>query len=380
MIKRLQDSLNIQNLLRVFPATAILGARQCGKTTMAREFGAKHYFDLESPRDLVKLENPQLTLEPLDGLIVIDEVQRKPELFPLLRVLIDEKPSRRFLILGSASRNLLQQSSESLAGRIGYYQLGGLRLTDVGIENMQRLWLQGAFPRAYTAATPDDAQLWLDNYISTFLEHDIPQLGIHIAANDLRRFWLMLSHYHGQIVNYAELATSFGVSDYTVKRYIDILCGTFMVRTLQPWHANISKRMVKKPKLYIRDSGILHRLLSIDSVDVLTSHPKLGASWEGFAIENVFRILNKRDDELYFWRTHTGSEVDLFWQEHGKNWAVEFKFSDAPRLTKSIHFAIQDLKLSHLWVIYPGKEEYRLAENVTVLPLTQMQEQWNYNL
>jgi hypothetical protein len=274
----------------------------------------------------------------------------------------------------------LQQSSESLAGRIAYYQLGGLRLTDVGSENAQKLWLQGAFPRAYTAVTPDEASIWLDNYIATFLERDIPQLGIRIAANDLRRFWLMLSHYHGQIVNYAELATSFGVSDYTVKRYIDILCGTFMVRTLQPWHANISKRMVKKPKLYIRDSGILHRLLSIDSMEALRSHPKLGASWEGFAIENVIRILNKRDDELYFWRTHAGSEVDLFWQEHGKNWAVEFKFADAPRLSKSIHAAIGDLQLAHLWVIYPGKDRYRLADNVTVLPLSETGVQWDYNV
>lgn len=378
MIKRLQDSSNIQNLLRIFPATAILGARQCGKTTLARQFGAKHYFDLEDPRHLVKLENPQLALEQLDGLIVIDEIQKKPEIFPLLRVLIDEKPSRRFLILGSASRDLLRQSSETLAGRIGYYHLGGLRLTDVGIENTQRLWLQGAFPRAYTAAMPDDAKLWLDNYIAAFLERDIPQLGIRIAANELRRFWIMLSHYHGQILNYAELASSFGVSDYTVKRYIDILCGTFMVRTLQPWHTNIGKRIVKKPKLYICDSGILHRLLSIDSMNALTSHPKLGASWEGFAIENVIRILNKRDDELYFWRTHTGSEADLFWQEHGKNWAIEFKFSDAPRLTKSMQAALHDLQLAHLWVIYPGKELYRLADNVTVMPLAKIQTQWNY--
>jgi uncharacterized protein len=379
MIERIADYSGIQKLISIFPATAILGSRQCGKTTLARQFGAPHYFDLENPRDLAKLENPQLALEPLDGLIVIDEVQKKPELFSLLRVLIDEKPSRRFLILGSASRGLLQQSSESLAGRIAYYQLGGLRLTDVGVENAQRLWLQGAFPRAYTAQTVGEARIWLDNYISTLLERDIPQLGIRIPANDLRRFWLMLSHYHGQVVNYAELATSFGISSYAVRRYVDILCGTFMIRTLQPWHANISKRMIKKPKLYVCDSGILHRLLSIDSMDTLTSHPKLGASWEGFAIENVIRILNKREDELYFWRTHAGSEADLFWQEHGKNWAIEFKFADAPRLSKSMHASIEDLELAHLWVIYPGKDRYRLADNVTVLPLTQTGVEWDYN-
>ncbi len=284
------------------------------------------------------------------------------------------------MILGSASRDLLQQSSETLAGRIGYYYLGGLRLTDVGAENMQKLWLRGSFPRAFTAQTDEQTRMWHDNYITTFLERDIPQLGIRIPANELRRFWLMLSHYHGQLLNYSELATSFGVSDHTVKRYVDILCGTFMARTIQPWHTNIGKRTLKRPKLYIRDSGILHRLLPVDSMDALLSHPRLGASWEGFALETVCRSLNKRDDEVYFWRAYDGSEVDLFWQNDGKNWAVEFKYADAPRLNKSMQAAANDLELTHLWIIYPGSQRYRLTEKITVLPLKEIGVEWKYTI
>jgi len=292
--------------------------------------------------------------------------------------LIDQNLERNFLILGSASRDLIKQSSETLAGRIAYYQLGGLRLTDVDIENINRLWFQGALPRAYKAKTERTAVLWLNNYISTFLERDIPQLGINIPANTLRRFWLMLSHYHGQVINYSELASSFGVSDHTVKRYIDILCGTFMIRTLQPWYVNIGKRLVKRPKIYLRDSGIFHSLLSINSMNTLLSHNKLGASWEGFALEEVIKTLNKREEDLFFWRTHTGSEVDLFWKEHGKNWAAEFKFTDAPRLTKSMKNSSNDLELAHLWIIYPGKDKYKIANNITVLPLTDIGTEWGY--
>jgi predicted AAA+ superfamily ATPase len=380
MIERKKDLSQRQELIEDFPATAILGARQCGKTTLARKIKTQHYFDLENPRDLAKFENPQLTLEKLTGLIVIDEIQRMPNLFPLLRFLIDENADRKFLILGSASRNLIRQSSETLAGRIAYYQLGGLRIPDVGGENIEKLWLQGQFPKAYTARSPKSAFRWMDNYISTFLERDVPQLGINIPAYTLRKFWSMLSHYHGQIINYAEFATSFGVSEYAVKKYLDVLCGTFMVRTLQPWYINIGKRLVKKPKIYIRDSGILHNLLSINSTDVLLSHNKLGASWEGFALEATTQSLNKQEDKLFFWRTHAGSEVDLFWQEHGKNWAVEFKFTDAPKLTKAMTIAIKDLDLQHLWVIYPGKDKYQLNKKVTVLPITNIQADWNYRI
>ena len=379
MIERKKDLSQIKELIKDFSATAILGARQVGKTTIARQIGADYYFDLENPRDLAKFENPQLTLEKLTGLVTIDEIQRKPDLFPLLRFLIDQDFKRKFLILGSASRDLIRQSSETLAGRIAYYHLGGLRITDTGKNNIDKLWLLGRFPKAFIARSSSSAFKWLNNYISTFLERDIPQLGINIPANTLRKFWSMLAHYHGQIINYSEIASSFGLSEYTVKKYLDILCGTFMVRTLQPWFANIGKRLVKKPKIYIKDSGILHSLLSIDSMDSLLSHNKLGASWEGFALEIIAGVLGKPDNELFFWRTHAGNEIDLFWQEHGKNWAVEFKFADAPTLTAPAQAATKDLNLQHLWIIYPGTDRYKLSEKVTVLPLKEIGTEWDYN-
>lgn len=379
MIDRKEDLSQIRELIKDFSAVAILGARQVGKTTLARQIGADYYFDLENPRDLAKFENPQLTLEKLNGLVTIDEIQRKPDLFPLLRFLIDQNPKRKFLILGSASKDLIRQSSESLAGRIAYYHLGGLRITDTGKETIDKLWLQGRFPKAFTARSPSSAFKWLNNYISAFLERDIPQLGINIPANTLRKFWSMLAHYNGQIINYSEIAASFGLSEYTVKKYLDILCGTFMVRTLQPWFTNIGKRLVKKPKIYIRDSGILHSLLSIDSMDSLLSHNKLGASWEGFVFEIIAAVLGKPDNELFFWRTHAGNEIDLFWQEHGKNWAVEFKFADAPTLTAPAQAAIKDLNLQHLWIIYPGTDKYKLSNKVAVLPLSKIGTEWDYN-
>jgi predicted AAA+ superfamily ATPase len=378
MINRKQDLKKIRELIREFSATAILGARQIGKTTIARQIKADYYFDLENPRDIIKFENPQLTLEKLSGLIVIDEVQRKPELFALLRFLIDQNPKRKFLILGSASRDLLRQSSETLAGRIAYYHLGGLRIADTGKAGIEKMWLCGQFPKAYTARSPQSAFRWLNNYISSFLERDIPQLGINIPAMTLRKFWSMLAHYHGQVMNYSELAVSFGLSEYTVKKYVDILCGTFMVRMLQPWFVNIGKRLVKKPKIYIRDSGIFHTLLSIDSRNSLLSHNKLGASWEGFALEVIAQVLDKQDSELFFWRTHAGNEIDLFWQQHGKNWGIEFKYSDAPRLTPARRAAVDELELEHLWIVYPGTDEYKIDKNITVLPLANVENEWNY--
>ena len=369
LIPRNIDIQKLKRLVELFPMTAILGARQCGKTTLARQFSADSYFDLENPRDLARLENPQLTLEDLTGLIIIDEIQRTPELFPLLRYLIDTRPEQKYLILGSASRDLIRQSSESLAGRIAYYRLGGFRIDDVGEEQVKQLWMRGGFPRSYLAASEEDSYRWRDSYISTFLERDIPQLGINIPAQTLRRFWTMLSHYHGQLMNYAEFARSFGISDMTVRKYIDILEGTFMVRVLQPWSVNIGKRLVKSPKIYLRDSGIFHALQSIDEMDQLLVHNKLGASWEGFALECACQAIDKSDQELYFWRTHAGAEVDLFWQEGGRNRAIECKFADAPRMTKSMQSAIQDLELEHLWVIYPGKERYRITDRITTLPL-----------
>jgi uncharacterized protein len=378
MVDRKLDRGKIAQLVKMFPVAAILGPRQCGKTTLARAMNADHYFDLENPQDAARLEQPQLALEDLKGLVVIDEIQRVPELFPLLRYMADQDKKRRFVILGSASRDLIRQSSESLAGRIAYYYLGGFRLQDVGSANMKKLWLRGGLPRAFLASSDESSLLWRNQYITTFLERDIPQLGITIPARTLRRFWLMISNYHGQILNYAELGRSFGVSDMTVRRYCDILEGTFMVRILQPWFANISKRIVKQPKLYLRDSGLFHALLSIEKQDQLYASPKLGASWEGFALECVCRVLGKDDTEVYFWHTHGGAELDLYWQHAGQNWGVEFKYEDAPRMTRSMQSAIEDLKLTRLWVVYPGNASYDLAKNIQVLPLSAIGAEWNY--
>ncbi len=377
-IDRPKDKAALATIMGAFPVTAILGPRQSGKTTLAHEFPADHFFDLENPRDVAMLAEPQLALEPLSGLIVIDEIQRAPDLFPLLRYLVDTRPDQHYLILGSASRDLIRQSSESLAGRVAYHELGGLRLTDVGVEQWRQLWLRGGLPPAYTAATDEASHLWREQYVATFLERDLPQLGISIPAPTLRRFWTMLCHYHGQLLNHAELARAFGVSDMTVRRYLDILEGTFMIRLLQPWHVNISKRLVKRPKLYLRDSGLLHVLLAIRSVRDLAGHNKLGSSWEGFALEIAARAIGKRHEELAFWATHSGAEVDFFWQEHGKNWAIEIKYADAPRFTPSMANALKDLELTHLWVLYPGDRAYPLAKAASTLPLASVADQWRY--
>jgi predicted AAA+ superfamily ATPase len=378
MISRKKDFQNIKHLIDLFSVTAILGARQCGKTTLAKTFKYDHYFDLENPIDLAKLDNPQLSLQNLSGLIVIDEIQRAPELFPTLRFLVDNNKEQKYLILGSASRNLIRQSSESLAGRIAYYRLGGFRISDVGEINIQLLWFQGTLPPAYLSKTAESARLWRDNYITTYLERDIPQLGINIPSATLRRFWTMLSHYHAQVLNYADLGRSFGVSDMTIRHYLEILEGTYMIRLLRPWHVNIKKRLVKRPKIYLRDSGIFHTLMTVDTIDQLFAHPKLGASWEGFALECVCQTIGRNDQDYYFWSTHSGAEVDLFWQSGGKNWAIEFKYMDAPLITKSMHSALTDLDLAHLWIIYPGKEKYNLGKNITAFPLSSIVDVWEY--
>ncbi|MBL7070564.1 MAG: ATP-binding protein [Candidatus Omnitrophica bacterium] len=379
LIKRKTETENINNLTSSFPVTAILGPRQCGKTVIANQIRFEYYFDLENPRDSVGLENPQLALEDLKGLIVIDEIQRAPDIFQLIRYLVDSNPKQKYLILGSASKDLIQQSSESLAGRIAYHRLGGFTLSDIGKKNLQKLWLRGGFPRSYLAKSYDESFLWLENYISTFLERDIPQLGIFIPARTLRKFWIMISHYHSQVVNHSEIGRSFGISDMTVKKYINILEGTFMLRVLQPWYTNTKKRLIKRPKIYIRDSGIFHSLISIGNKKQLFSHNKLGASWEGLALECIARSLNKRDEELYFWQTHAGAELDLFWQHKGKNWGVEFKYSDAPRKTRSMEIALKDLELAHLWVIYPGKTNYKLGKKLSVVPLSDIKAVWDYH-
>jgi uncharacterized protein len=370
LLSRAQDIVELKRRLKSFPVTALLGPRQCGKTTIAREsFPTPNFFDLENPRDLARLENPQLVLENLKGLIIIDEIQRLPNIFPLMRYLVDQKKKQKFLILGSASRELLRQTSETLAGRIAYYELDGFDISDVGSEAFRKLWLRGGFPRSFLPTKPADSLLWRTNYITTYLEHDIPQLGIQIPAQTLRRFWTMLAHYHGQVVNYSEIGRNFGISDKTVRHYLDILQGTFMIRLLQPWYVNVGKRLVKSPKLYFRDSGILHSLLSLTTQKEVESHPRLGASWEGFVIEAVCRQLSRSEIMPYFWSTHSGAEVDLFWQSRGKNFVVEAKYGDAPRFTESMRSALKDLDLARLWVIYPGSQKYELHEKVTVVPM-----------
>jgi len=369
MIPRLTDKQILLNYLKNFPVVAILGARQVGKSTLARSMEWDHYFDLENPRDLARLDQPQLALERLKGLVVIDEIQRKPELFTLLRYLVDHQPETKYLVLGSASRDLIRQSSESLAGRIAYLELGGFRLEDLtgGGSELRQLWLRGGFPRSVLADSDESSLLWRNQFIQTYLERDIPQLGIRIPAATLRRFWAMLAHYHGQILNYQDISRSFGVSDATVRHYLEILEGTFMVRLLRPWYGNLGKRLVRAPKLYIRDSGIFHALLGIIDMASLESHPKLGASWEGFALEQVIRRLDIQTP--LFYRTHTGAELDLVWEQGGKMYGIEFKYADAPRLTASMRNASADLSLKRLLVVYPGADSWPLAPHIDVVPL-----------
>lgn len=378
MIDRAIDKREIKKLLSQFPVTALVGPRQCGKTTMARGFAADHYFDLENPRDLAALQNPQLALEDLAGLIVIDEVQRLPEIFPLLRYLVDNRPKQKYLILGSASGRLLRQSSESLAGRIAFYALGGLRLQDSGPEHFKKLWLRGGFPRSFTAKNEAQSRSWRDHYLTAFLERDLPQLGIAIPAPTLRRFLTMLSHYHGQVLNYSELASSFGISDMTARRHVEILESTFMVRLLEPWHVNIGKRLVKRPKIYLSDSGLFHSLLGVREHAELLAHPKIGSSWEGFAQECVLRSIGKGIREIFFWATYSGADLDMFWQQAGKNWGVEFKHNDAPGLSTSMKIACRDLALEHLWVVYPGSKSYNLTKQISVLPIREIAFPWKY--
>ncbi len=369
LIQRKKDLNNIQRLLKGFPVTALLGPRQCGKTFLAHQVKADHYFDLENERHLRAFENPQLLLESLKGLIVIDEVQRRPDLFPVMRYLVDHHPKQKYLVLGSASGQLLRQSSESLAGRIAYCYLSGFSIQDVGETYFRKLWLRGGYPKAYLAASHDSCMEWLYQYLTTFFEKDIPQLGISIPSQTLKRFWTMLGNYHGQVINYSEIARSFGISDMTVRKYIDILEASFMIRVLRPWFSNIGKRLIKNPKIYFRDSGLFHRLLSVENEKDLLTHPKLGASWEGFAMETLIKSADLEPEEFFFWRTHAGAETDLIWRKRGKWWGAEFKYADAPSLTKSMIVSLEDLKLEHLWVIYPGNETYKVSSKVSVLPL-----------
>jgi predicted AAA+ superfamily ATPase len=361
---------------------ALLGPRQCGKTTLARQFvppDSPKYFDLEDPLSLARLDEAMTALRGLTGLVVIDEVQRRPELFPILRVLADREPlPAKFLILGSATPALLRQSSESLAGRLETVRIGGLTLEDVGPAIHEQHWLRGGFPLSFLAASDADSLAWRKNFIQTFLERDIPQLGIGISAPMLFRFWTMLAHYHSQVWNAAEPARSLGVNESTVRRYLDLLEGVFMVRQLRPWHENLKKRQVKSPKIYFRDSGLLHQLLGIRVTEDLLSHPKCGASWEGYVIEALLKGV--QPDEAYFWATHAGAEIDLLLFKDGRRTGVEIKRADAPRLTPSMRTALTDLKLDRLVVIYPGERRYSLAENVEVIPFSESIEAQNASI
>jgi len=362
----------IEMQFRIHPACAILGPRQVGKTTLAKMFIKQespesfHFFDLENPLDLARMDNPMLTLSKLTGqLIIIDEIQRSPELFPILRVLIDDKQKKqKFLILGSASRDLIRQSSETLAGRIGYMELMPFSLDEVD-HNSDILWLRGGFPLSYLSNNDEDSFLWRQSYIGTFLERDIPNLGFQIPPQQMRRFWLMLVHYHGQIFNASELGKSLGISDHMVRKYLDILAGTFMIRVLLPWYENLEKRQIKSPKIYFRDSGILHALLGIRNQAEMDIYPKMGSFWEGFALEEIIRQTGATAEECYFWGTQSKAELDLLILKNGKRIGYEFKYTDAPKITPSMRIASEDLKLDHLYVVYPGSITFSLSEKIT---------------
>ncbi len=361
----------IGRLLGRFPVVAVLGARQVGKSTLARAWlrgPSAIRFDLENPADLARLADPMLALQDLSGIVVLDEIQRRPELFPVLRVLADRRPRRaRFLLLGSAAPALLRQSSESLAGRIAYYELPGLSLREVGASLADRLWLRGGFPRSFLARSDAASMQWRREFLRTFLERDLPMLGVHIAAGTMRRFWTMLAHHHGQLWNASEFGRSFGVADTTVRGYLDRLSDALVVRQLKPWHENIGKRQVRAPKLYIRDSGLLHALLDLPRQRDLDVYPRLGASWEGFIIDQITQQLDARPEECYFWRTHTGAELDLLIARGRRRLGFEIKRTSAPVLTPSMRSALADLKLDSLTVIHAGSDAFPLAARVRAL-------------
>ncbi|MCX6130388.1 MAG: ATP-binding protein [Proteobacteria bacterium] len=381
-MKRLDYLRIIDKSWPTFPIVALIGARQVGKTTMARTYAQSryqegippsHYFDLEDSLALARLANPRLALESLKGLIVIDEIQRMPELFPVLRVRADDESySRQFLILGSASLELIKGASESLAGRIRYIDVHPFDLSEVGVTEIEKLWVRGGYPRSFLADSDADSIVWRESYVRTFLERDIPQLGFNIASSAMRRFWMMLSHVHGQVFNYSDLARSLDISDATVRRYLDILEGTFMVRRLQPWHANISKRQVKAPKVYFRDSGLLHHLLGISSFEQLQTNPKLGASWEGFAMEEILRSLSLRSEEVFFWAVHQQVELDLLTFQQCQAVGYEIKFTENPKLSKPMLAAKESLSLHKLYVVYPGALAFPLADGIEAIPLVKI--------
>jgi hypothetical protein len=369
MIAREQIQQALSIALERSRIVLLVGPRQCGKTTLARQrvpVDSANYFDLENPADLARLDEPMTALEPLEGVVVIDEVQRRPDLFPTLRVLADrETAPARFLVLGSASGDLQRQSSESLAGRVEQLTMSGFNLREV--DDAARLWLRGGLPLSCLARNDADSTAWRQNFIQTLLERDLAQWGVRVPAEALRRFWTMLAHYHGQTWNAAEPAQALSVDQKTTRRYLDLLTDAFMIRQLQPYYANIGKRQIKSPKIYVRDSGLLHQLLGIGSDRELLSHPKVGLSWEGFVIEQVIAL--SRPDGVYFWATHQGAEIDLVLSHSGRMYGVECKRADAPRMTPSIRNAIEDVGLERVVIIYPGQKRYSITEKVEVVPL-----------
>ena len=365
----------IRERLKSFPVVSVLGPRQVGKTTLAQAIAGEqssHFFDLEDVDALARLSEPKMALERLEGLIVLDEVQRKPELFPLLRVLADRKPVKaRFLLTGSASPDLVRGVSESLAGRVALVDMTGFNLSEVGESEWRTLWWRGGFPKAYLAETDAICRQWQEEFVRTLLERDMPQLGVTIASSALRRFWTMLTHYHAQIWKGSELARSLGASEPTMRKYLDLLSSTYMVRQLPPWYENLGKRQVKAPKVYLRDSGLLHCLMRNAVFADLEVHPKLGASWEGFALEQVLSLTGDRD--AYFWATYAGAELDLLVHWQGRRYGFEFKYGDAPSLTKSMHIASHDLNLDRLFVVHPGKDSYVMNERIEAVAITHLQ-------
>jgi uncharacterized protein len=362
----------IQESLARFRVTALLGPRQCGKTTLARELAAAPdaYFDLEDPLDLARLEAPRQALGPVEGLVVIDEIQRRPDLFPLLRVLADRPNTpARFLILGSASLDLVRGVSESLAGRVGFVDLSGFDGTEIGFDRLDALWLRGGFPESFLSGSDEASLHWRQQFIRTFLTRDIPQLGITIPSEQLRRFWLMVAHYHGQTWNASEIAGSLGINYKTAQRYLDILTGSFMIRSLPSWTEKLGKRVRKAPKIYLRDSGLFHALQGIRSRRELQAHPKLGASWEGLALEHVLRVVRAEPGEAFHWGTHGGAELDLLVARGGRRWGFELKYADAPRTTKAMRVALEDLQLERLFVVFPGERDYMLDDRIQVVAL-----------
>jgi predicted AAA+ superfamily ATPase len=373
MINREEYLTKIASQFKVHRIVTLLGPRQCGKTTLARQyigenFPKVNYFDLENLVDIERLANPRLSLEPLSGLIVIDEIQRKPDLFPYLRYLHDTMPDKSWLLLGSPSKEIINQTSETLAGRIGYIEVTPFTTSETN-NDTSTLWFRGGFPKSYLAIDDESSYLWLRDFVNTYAEKDIPSLGIKIAPENIRRFWRMVTHYHGQILNSNELASSLILSRPTIVSYIDILKETFMLRVLRPWHANISKRQVKSPKIYLRDSGIYHYLLGIRTKEDLLLSPKLGASWEGFALEQVIHHMDCDENDCYFWATHNNAELDLIIFKGNKAIGFEFKYQDAPKLTSSMRVALTDLDLSEIVVIYPGDKDYVLSDKVKVMGL-----------